>query len=184
MNDDDAAPHPRQCRSTSRARTPTSVDVCVLSRGSSSGHLPGICCKSPGLGQAKPWPSRSRDRGLGLGFWKAEAPSGQAKAGAFRPSRAGTALPGPPCHQRHLRRRNYRRCAKYGSDWRAFPTAVRHFLVPNSASTSTVDLGFGDGAGLGPRGASFPSFQISMPVEDFMSRFNNTTLPYGGGRRW
>ena len=73
---------------------------------------------------------------------------------------------------------------KYGSDWRAFPTAVRQFLVPNSASTSTVDLGFGDGAGLGPRRASFPSFQISMPVEDFMSRFNNATLTYGGGRRW
>ena len=44
--------------------------------------------KSRGLGQAKPGPSRIWRLWLGLGFEKAKAGSGQAKAGAFRPSRA------------------------------------------------------------------------------------------------
>jgi hypothetical protein len=44
--------------------------------------------KSRGLGQAKPEPSRVRRLWLGLEFEKAKAGSGQAKAGAFRPSRA------------------------------------------------------------------------------------------------
>jgi hypothetical protein len=48
--------------------------------------------KSQGLGQAKPEPSRGSQLWPGLGFEKAEAASGQAKAGALRPSRAGTAL--------------------------------------------------------------------------------------------
>jgi hypothetical protein len=57
-------------------------------------HLSSFAYKSRGLGQAKPWPSRSRDLWLGLRFQKAGAPSGQAKAAAFRPSRAGTPLHG------------------------------------------------------------------------------------------
>jgi hypothetical protein len=40
----------------------------------------------------KPGPSQLSRLWPGLGFEKAEAASGQAKAGAFRPSRAGTAL--------------------------------------------------------------------------------------------
>jgi hypothetical protein len=44
--------------------------------------------KSPGLGQAKPEPSRERRLWPGLRFSKAKAASSQAKAGAFRPSRA------------------------------------------------------------------------------------------------
>jgi hypothetical protein len=44
--------------------------------------------KSRGLGQAKPGPSRVWRLWLGLGFEKAKAGSGQAKARAFRPSRA------------------------------------------------------------------------------------------------
>ena len=44
--------------------------------------------KSRGLGQAKPGPSRIWRLWLGLGFEKAKAGWGQAKAGAFRPSRA------------------------------------------------------------------------------------------------
>ena len=40
------------------------------------------------------WPSRVWQLWLGLGFEKAKASSGQAKATAFRPSRAGTALAG------------------------------------------------------------------------------------------
>ena len=56
--------------------------------------------KSRGLGQAKPEPSREWRLWPGLRFEEAKAASGQAKAGAFRPSRAGTALhilfPPPP----------------------------------------------------------------------------------------
>jgi hypothetical protein len=48
--------------------------------------------KSRGLGRAKPGPSRDSRLWPGPGFEKAEAASGQAKAGAVRPSRAGTAL--------------------------------------------------------------------------------------------
>ena len=44
--------------------------------------------KSRGLGQAKPEPSRERQLWLGLRFDKAGAGSSQAKAAAFRPSRA------------------------------------------------------------------------------------------------
>ena len=47
---------------------------------------------SRGLSQAKPWPIQSRDPRLGLGFQKAGAALGRAKAVAFRPSWAGTAL--------------------------------------------------------------------------------------------
>jgi len=61
--------------------------------------MPEICSKkkkitykSRGLGQAKPGPSRGWRLWPGLGFEQAKAASGQAKAGAFRPSRAGTAL--------------------------------------------------------------------------------------------
>ena len=49
--------------------------------------------KNRGLGQAKPEPSREWRLWPGLRFEEAKAASGQAKAGAFRPSRAGTALP-------------------------------------------------------------------------------------------
>ena len=48
--------------------------------------------KSHGLGRAKLEPSQVWRLWPGLGFEKAEAASGQAKAAAFRPSRAGTAL--------------------------------------------------------------------------------------------
>jgi hypothetical protein len=44
--------------------------------------------ESRGLGQAKPEPSREWRLWPGLTFDKAKAASGQAKAGAFRPSRA------------------------------------------------------------------------------------------------
>ena len=44
--------------------------------------------KSRGLGQAKPEPSREWRLWPGLRFDKAEAGLGQAKAAAFRPSRA------------------------------------------------------------------------------------------------
>ena len=54
--------------------------------------IPTVYYKSRGLGRAKPWPSRSRDPRLGLEFQKAGAALGWAKAAAFRPSRAGTAL--------------------------------------------------------------------------------------------
>jgi len=45
-----------------------------------------------GLGQAKLEPGQSHSPRPGLRFDKAKAVSGQAKATAFRPSRAGTAL--------------------------------------------------------------------------------------------
>ena len=48
--------------------------------------------KSQGLGQAKPGPSCGQWLWPGLGFEKAKAASGQAKAGALRPSQARTAL--------------------------------------------------------------------------------------------
>jgi len=48
--------------------------------------------KSPGLGQAKPEPGRTKWLWLGLTIFKAGALSGRAKAGASGPSRAGTAL--------------------------------------------------------------------------------------------
>jgi hypothetical protein len=48
--------------------------------------------KSRGLGQAKLEPSREWWLWPGLRFEEAKAASGQAKAGAFRPSRARTAL--------------------------------------------------------------------------------------------
>jgi hypothetical protein len=48
--------------------------------------------KSRGLGQAKPEPSREWRLWPGLRFEETKAASGQAKAGAFRPSWAGTAL--------------------------------------------------------------------------------------------
>jgi len=54
--------------------------------------IPAVYYKSRGLGRAKPWPSRSHDPRLGLEFQKAGAALGRAKAAAFRPSRAGTAL--------------------------------------------------------------------------------------------
>ena len=44
--------------------------------------------KSHSLGQAKPEPSREWWLWPGLRFEEAKATSGQAKAGAFRPSRA------------------------------------------------------------------------------------------------
>ena len=51
-------------------------------------HIP----KSLGLGQARPRPSHVWWLWPGLVFEEAKATSGQAKAGAFRPSRARTAL--------------------------------------------------------------------------------------------
>jgi hypothetical protein len=48
--------------------------------------------KSRGPGWARPGPSQGSRLWPGLGFEKAKAASGQAKAGALRPSRAGTAL--------------------------------------------------------------------------------------------
>jgi hypothetical protein len=52
--------------------------------------------ESPGLGQSQAGPSRGRRLWPGLEFLKTKAAPGQAKAGAFRPSRAGTSLiPGP-----------------------------------------------------------------------------------------
>jgi hypothetical protein len=55
-----------------------------------------ICAKSRGLGQAKPEPGRQWWLWLGPGLDEAGAPSGQAKATAFGPSRAGTPLPDSP----------------------------------------------------------------------------------------
>jgi hypothetical protein len=57
-----------------------------------------LCVTLSGLGRARPGPSQGSRLWPGLGFEKAEAASGQAKAGALRPSRAGTAL-----FYRHLR---------------------------------------------------------------------------------
>jgi hAT family C-terminal dimerisation region len=54
-----------------------------------------VAIKSPGLGRAKPGPSRGRHLRLGLTFVKAGAGTGRAKAGAPRPSRAGTSLQVP-----------------------------------------------------------------------------------------
>jgi hypothetical protein len=51
-----------------------------------------MCAKSRGLGQAGPGPSREWRLWLGLALEKAKAASGQAKAAAFGPSRAGTSL--------------------------------------------------------------------------------------------
>jgi hypothetical protein len=48
--------------------------------------------KSHGLGQAKPGPSCEWRLWPGLRFEEAKAASGQAKAGAFRPSQARTPL--------------------------------------------------------------------------------------------
>src|SRR5258708_10635745 len=48
--------------------------------------------KSRGPGGAKPGPSPERRLWPGLGFLKAKAASSQAKAAAFRPSRAGRTL--------------------------------------------------------------------------------------------
>ena len=51
-----------------------------------------VTYKSRGLGQAKPGPSRGWRLWPGLCIQEAKAASSQAKAAAFRPSRAGTAL--------------------------------------------------------------------------------------------
>src|SRR6266852_5002288 len=55
-------------------------------------HVFNLSYKSRGPGQAKPEPSRGWWLWPGLGFQKAKAVPGQAKALAFRPSRAGTTL--------------------------------------------------------------------------------------------
>src|SRR6266849_6499603 len=55
-------------------------------------HVFNLSYKSRGPGQAKPEPSRGWWLWPGLGFQKAKAVPGQAKAPAFRPSRAGTTL--------------------------------------------------------------------------------------------
>jgi hypothetical protein len=51
-----------------------------------------MCAKSRGLGPAGPGPSREWRLWLGPALEKAKAASGQAKAAAFGPSRAGTSL--------------------------------------------------------------------------------------------
>src|SRR6266849_6309799 len=55
-------------------------------------HVFNLSYKSRSPGQAKPEPSRGWWLWPGLGFQKAKAIPGQAKAPAFRPSRAGTTL--------------------------------------------------------------------------------------------
>ena len=60
-----------------------------------------ITYKSCGLGQAKPGPSCDWRLWLGLRFEKAKAGSGQAKAGAFRPSRARQITTSNYCHIIH-----------------------------------------------------------------------------------
>src|SRR6266849_1633465 len=55
-------------------------------------HVFNLSYKSRDPGQAKPEPSHGWWLWPGLGFQKAKAVPGQAKAPAFRPSRAGTTL--------------------------------------------------------------------------------------------
>src|SRR5712691_10254156 len=55
-------------------------------------HVFNLSYKSHGPGQAKLEPSRGWWLWPSLGFQKAKAVPGQAKAPAFRPSRAGTTL--------------------------------------------------------------------------------------------
>src|SRR5713101_3467250 len=55
-------------------------------------HVFNLSYKSRGPGQAKPEPSCGWWLWPGLGFQKAKAVPGQAKAPAFRPSRARTTL--------------------------------------------------------------------------------------------
>ncbi|KAF8230014.1 hypothetical protein L208DRAFT_1401223 [Tricholoma matsutake] len=52
-----------------------------------------MCAKSRGLGRAGPGPSREWRLWVGPALEKVKAESGQAKAAAFGPSRAGTSLP-------------------------------------------------------------------------------------------
>ncbi|KAH9008880.1 hypothetical protein EDB84DRAFT_1681860 [Lactarius hengduanensis] len=80
-----------------------------------------------GLSQAKPEPSPKWGLWLGLAFSKAGAALGQAKAGAFRPSRAGTSLGGgrvemAPVQRGRGGRRWWKRCSEVAvatvSRWR------------------------------------------------------------------
>jgi hypothetical protein len=61
------------------------------------GFFFAVLYKSRGLGQAKPEPGPTQRLWPGLCIEKAKAISSQAKAGAFRPSRAGTTLPPIAC---------------------------------------------------------------------------------------
>jgi len=62
-------------------------------------RVPIVCAKSQGLGRARPKPSHDLRLWLSPGFQQAKAASGQAKAGAFGPSRARQITRCDICHR-------------------------------------------------------------------------------------